>query len=133
MQLFLFLLLSSFYDVNATELRRFFAYELQESVSAARSYDEFGMYTLSGMHEGPASYSLGMGGSMSMGMGRGGRGYRRMRSSAPDLPSLLLDSRIIFLGMPVRDQFPTLFHYWYCIRFGSTYFVVILADCSGSN
>ncbi|CAD6332615.1 unnamed protein product [Miscanthus lutarioriparius] len=75
----------------------------EESVSAARSYDEFGMYTLSGMHEGPASYSmgLGMGGSMSMSMGRGGRGYRRMRSSAPDLPSLLLDSRIIFLGMPI--------------------------------
>lgn len=64
------------------------------------------MYTLSGMHEGPASYSMGMGmgGSMSIGMGRGGRGYRRMRSSAPDLPSLLLDSRIIFLGMPVRYQ-----------------------------
>jgi len=75
----------------------------EESVSAARSYDEFGMYTLSGMHEGPASYSMGMGmgGSMSMSMGRGGRGYRRMRSSAPDLPSLLLDSRIIFLGMPI--------------------------------
>ncbi|CAN6345632.1 unnamed protein product [Urochloa humidicola] len=79
----------------------------EESVSAARSYDEFGMYTLSGRHEGPASYSMGMGmgmdmgGSMSMGMGRGGRGYRRMRSSAPDLPSLLLDSRIIFLGMPI--------------------------------
>ncbi|GJM89922.1 hypothetical protein PR202_ga06150 [Eleusine coracana subsp. coracana] len=74
----------------------------EESVSAARSYDEFGMYTLSGMHEGPASYSMGMGmGSMSLGMGRGGRGYRRMRSSAPDLPSLLLDSRIIFLGMPI--------------------------------
>jgi ATP-dependent Clp protease, protease subunit len=67
------------------------------------------MYTLSGMHEGPASYSMGMGmgGSMSMSMGRGGRGYRRMRSSAPDLPSLLLDSRIIFLGMPVRDQLST--------------------------
>ncbi|KAK3134689.1 hypothetical protein QOZ80_5BG0409480 [Eleusine coracana subsp. coracana] len=78
----------------------------EESVSAAKSYDEFGMYTLSGTHEGPASYSMGMGmgmgmGSMSLGMGRGGRGYRRMRSSAPDLPSLLLDSRIIFLGMPI--------------------------------
>jgi len=71
------------------------------------------MYTLSGMHEGPAGYSMGMGmgGSMSMSMGRGGRGYRRMRSSAPDLPSLLLDSRIIFLGMPVRDPLSTSFHY----------------------
>ncbi|KAG8069097.1 hypothetical protein GUJ93_ZPchr0005g15744 [Zizania palustris] len=72
----------------------------EESISAYRSYDEFGMYSLSGTHEGPASYSMGMGmGSMSM--GRAGRGYRRMRSSAPDLPSLLLDSRIIFLGMPI--------------------------------
>ncbi|KAL6618667.1 hypothetical protein ACP70R_033806 [Stipagrostis hirtigluma subsp. patula] len=72
----------------------------EESIAAARSYDEFGMYTLSGMHEGPASYSMGMG-MASMSMGRGGRGYRRMRSSAPDLPSLLLDARIIFLGMPI--------------------------------
>jgi len=50
------------------------------------------MYTLSGMHEGPASYSMGMGMGGSMSMGRGGRGYTRMRSSAPDLSSLLLDS-----------------------------------------
>ncbi|VAH11665.1 unnamed protein product [Triticum turgidum subsp. durum] len=53
-----------------------------------------------GTHEGPASYSMGMG-MPSMSMGRAGKGYRRMRSSAPDLPSLLLDSRIIFLGMPI--------------------------------
>jgi len=92
------------------------------------------------MHEGPASYSLGMGmgGSMSMGMGRGGRGYRRMRSSAPDLPSLLLDSRIIFLGMPVRLIFHliSLFIYYLeglCQQMVTFYFVVILADCSGSN
>ncbi|KAF6998026.1 hypothetical protein CFC21_014185 [Triticum aestivum] len=72
----------------------------EESVAALRSYDEFGMYSLSGTHEGPASYSMGMG-MPSMSMGRAGKGYRRMRSSAPDLPSLLLDSRIIFLGMPI--------------------------------
>ncbi|XP_047072757.1 ATP-dependent Clp protease proteolytic subunit-related protein 1, chloroplastic-like [Lolium rigidum] len=72
----------------------------EESVAASRSYDEFGMYSLSGTHEGPANYSMGMG-MPSMSMGRAGRGYRRMRSSAPDLPSLLLDSRIIFLGMPI--------------------------------
>ena len=81
---------------------------MQESVAALRSYDEFGMYSLSGTHEGPASYSMGMG-MPSMSMGRAGKGYRRMRSSAPDLPSLLLDSRIIFLGMPVRDQPSVLF------------------------
>jgi len=98
------------------------------------------MYTLSGMHEGPASYSLGMGmgGSMSMGMGRGGRGYRRMRSSAPDLPSLLLDSRIIFLGMPVRLIFHLISLFIYYLeglgqQMVTFYFVVILADCSGSN
>jgi ATP-dependent Clp protease protease subunit len=74
----------------------------EESVSAATSYNEFGMYNLSGTHDGPATYTMGMGmSSMTMGMGRGGRGYTRMRSSAPDLPSLLLDSRIIFLGMPI--------------------------------
>lgn len=91
-----------------------FLRELQESISASRSYDEFGMYNLSGMHEGPAGYSMGMGmGTMSM--GRAGRGYRRMRSSAPDLPSLLLDSRIIFLGMPV-SQTLCLHHYpWHNI------------------
>uniref|UniRef100_A0A453A3N0 Uncharacterized protein n=1 Tax=Aegilops tauschii subsp. strangulata TaxID=200361 RepID=A0A453A3N0_AEGTS len=80
----------------------------EESVAALRSYDEFGMYSLSGTHEGPASYSMGMG-MPSMSMGRAGKGYRRMRSSAPDLPSLLLDSRIIFLGMPVSDQPSVLF------------------------
>jgi ATP-dependent Clp protease, protease subunit len=72
------------------------------------------MYTLLGTHEGPASNSMDMSmdtSNMNMGMGRGSRGYRRMRSSDPDLPSLLLDSRITFLGMPVRDQFDTLFHY----------------------
>ncbi|KAI5020798.1 hypothetical protein ZWY2020_045686 [Hordeum vulgare] len=72
----------------------------EESISALRSYDEFGMYSLSGTHEGPTSYNMGMG-MPSMSMGRAGKGYRRMRSSAPDLPSLLLDSRIIFLGMPI--------------------------------
>ena len=29
----------------------------------------------------------------------------RARTPPPDLPSLLLDSRIVFLGMPVRDSF----------------------------
>ena len=56
---------------------------------------------MSGMDEkGPAKYS------MSVSMYRGGaRGYGRPRTAPPDLPSLLLDARICYLGMPV-----SLFH-----------------------
>jgi hypothetical protein len=39
--------------------------------------------------------------SMSVSMYRGGRGTGRPRNAPPDLPSLLLDSRICYLGMPV--------------------------------
>jgi ATP-dependent Clp protease protease subunit len=40
--------------------------------------------------------------SMSVSMYRGGaRGYGRPRTAPPDLPSLLLDARICYLGMPV--------------------------------
>ncbi|KAF2294457.1 hypothetical protein GH714_011593 [Hevea brasiliensis] len=39
---------------------------------------------------------------MSVSMYRGGgRGYGRPRSAPPDLPSLLLDARICYLGMPI--------------------------------
>lgn len=44
--------------------------------------------------KGPDKYS------MSVNMYRGGGGGRP-RSSPPDLPTLLLDARIIYLGMPV--------------------------------
>lgn len=41
--------------------------------------------------------------SMSVSMYRGGsRGAGRPRTAPPDLPSLLLDARICYLGMPVR-------------------------------
>ncbi|KAK6143610.1 hypothetical protein DH2020_023958 [Rehmannia glutinosa] len=44
----------------------------------------------------PAKYS------MSVSMYRGGaRGYGRPRTAPPDLPSLLLDARIVYLGMPI--------------------------------
>lgn len=57
------------------------------------------MWSLSGMHDkGPAKYSM----SVSMYRG-GGRGAGRPRSAPPDLPSLLLDARICYLGMPVRN------------------------------
>lgn len=46
--------------------------------------------------KGPAKYSM----SVSMYRG-GGRGAGRPRTAPPDLPSLLLDARICYLGMPV--------------------------------
>ncbi|XP_058081603.1 ATP-dependent Clp protease proteolytic subunit-related protein 1, chloroplastic [Magnolia sinica] len=69
----------------------------EETISSARNYlDNGGMYSLSGMHDGPSKYS------MSVSMYRGGaRGYGRPRSAPPDLPSLLLDARICYLGMPI--------------------------------
>lgn len=53
------------------------------------------MYSLNGL-EASSKYSM----SVSMYRG-GGRGYGRLRSAPPDLPSLLLDARIVYLGMPV--------------------------------
>lgn len=47
---------------------------------------------------GPSKYS------MSVSMYRGGaRGNGRPRTAPPDLPSLLLDARICYLGMPVSS------------------------------
>lgn len=69
----------------------------EESISSARNYlDNGGMYSLTGMKEGASKYS------MSVSMYRGGaRGYGRPRTAPPDLPSLLLDARIVYLGMPI--------------------------------
>ncbi|XXG63912.1 hypothetical protein AAC387_Pa05g1998 [Persea americana] len=69
----------------------------EESISSARNYlDNGGMYSLSGMEDSPSRFS------MSVSMYRGGaRGYGRPRSAPPDLPSLLLDARICYLGMPI--------------------------------
>ena len=52
---------------------------------------------MSGINDrGPSKYS------MSVSMYRGGaRGYVRPRTAPPDLPSLLLDAQICYLGMPV--------------------------------
>ncbi|KAJ8465535.1 hypothetical protein OPV22_028087 [Ensete ventricosum] len=69
----------------------------EESISSARNYlDNGGMYSLTGIEDGPSKYSM----SVSMYRG-GGRGYGRPRSAPPDLPSLLLDARIVYLGMPI--------------------------------
>ncbi|GAB4853438.1 ATP-dependent Clp protease proteolytic subunit-protein 1, chloroplastic [Ancistrocladus abbreviatus] len=70
----------------------------EESISSARNYlDHGGMWSLRGMADsGPSKYS------MSVSMYRGGaRGYGRPRTAPPDLPSLLLDARIVYLGMPI--------------------------------
>lgn len=72
----------------------------QESISSSHNYlNRGGMWSVSGMHDnGPSKYS------MSVSMYRGGaRGYGRPRTAPPDLPSLLLDARICYLGMPVRQ------------------------------
>lgn len=69
----------------------------EESISSARNYlDNGGMWSQSGMKDEASRYS------MSVSMYRGGaRGYGRPRTAPPDLPSLLLDARICFLGMPI--------------------------------
>ncbi|CAK9181162.1 unnamed protein product [Ilex paraguariensis] len=70
----------------------------EDSISSANNYlNNGGMWSLSGMNDrGPSKYS------MSVSMYRGGaRGYGRPRTAPPDLPSLLLDARIVYLGMPI--------------------------------
>ncbi|KAL9367495.1 hypothetical protein Peur_038694 [Populus x canadensis] len=69
----------------------------EESISSRKNYlDHGGMYSLSGMMDrGPPKYSM----SVTMYRG-GGRGYGRPESAPPDFPSLLLDARICYLGMP---------------------------------
>lgn len=70
----------------------------EQSISSASNYlDNGGMWSSRGMDDrGPSKYS------MSISMYRGGaRGYGRPRTAPPDLPSLLLDARIVYLGMPI--------------------------------
>ncbi|KAM6558298.1 hypothetical protein CsatA_027537 [Cannabis sativa] len=71
----------------------------EDSISSSHNYlNHGGMWSLSGMHEkGPSKYSM----SVSMYRGGGARGYGRPRTAPPDLPSLLLDARICYLGMPI--------------------------------
>ncbi|KAG4984396.1 hypothetical protein JHK87_029145 [Glycine soja] len=57
---------------------------------------KFSASTLSGMGKSDASKY-----SMSVSMYRGGRGTGRPKTAPPDLPSLLLDARICYLGMPI--------------------------------
>ncbi|KAG8364199.1 hypothetical protein BUALT_Bualt19G0103500 [Buddleja alternifolia] len=71
----------------------------EDSISSACNYlNNGGMWSMSGMNErGPSKYSM----SVSMYRGGGARGSGRPRTAPPDLPSLLLDARIVYLGMPI--------------------------------
>ncbi|KAL2930268.1 ATP-dependent Clp protease proteolytic subunit-related protein 1 chloroplastic [Bienertia sinuspersici] len=71
----------------------------EQSISSASNYlDNGGMWSVRGMDDrGPSKYSM----SVSMYRGSGARGYGRPRTAPPDLPSLLLDARIVYLGMPI--------------------------------
>lgn len=73
----------------------------EESISSSQNYiNHGGMWSLSGVDgngRGPSRYGM----SVSMYRGGGGRGNGRPRSAPPDLPSLLLDARICYLGMPI--------------------------------
>ncbi|KAJ9561076.1 hypothetical protein OSB04_006236 [Centaurea solstitialis] len=71
----------------------------EETISSSHNYlNNGGMWSMSGINDrGPAAkYSM----SVSMYRG-GGKPGGRPRSAPPDLPSLLLDARICYLGMPI--------------------------------
>ncbi|PIA44143.1 hypothetical protein AQUCO_01700039v1 [Aquilegia coerulea] len=70
----------------------------EETFSAAWNYSEHeGRSSLSGMEDAGATRC-----SMSARMyGGGGRDYERREGPPPDLPSILLDNRIVYLGMPI--------------------------------
>lgn len=57
-------------------------------------------------------------------MYRGGGGYGRPKTAPPDLPSLLLDARICYLGMPVQAP-TTLLCRESCIRCQALYLTFV--------
>ncbi|KAK1359014.1 ATP-dependent Clp protease proteolytic subunit [Heracleum sosnowskyi] len=73
----------------------------QESISSSQNYiNHGGLWSLSGVDgngRGPSRYGM----SVSMYRGGGGRGNGRPGSAPPDLPSLLSDAQICYLGMPI--------------------------------
>ncbi|KAJ4896594.1 hypothetical protein Rs2_23388 [Raphanus sativus] len=73
----------------------------EESISSRRNYlDNGGTWSMSGMNVAdPRRYSMSV--QMYRGGGGGGGGSARPRTAPPDLPSLLLDARICYLGMPI--------------------------------
>lgn len=71
---------------------------------------------------------------MSVSMYRGGgRAAGRPRSAPPDLPSLLLDARICYLGMPVRQIYLNLSDILiYYSKLPWSYFIFV-SDCASSD
>jgi hypothetical protein len=49
----------------------------------------------------------------------GGNDEHKPKTPPPDLPSLLLDSRIVYLGMPVSNAFLSIVHPFCMTRHGS--------------
>lgn len=70
----------------------------EESITSAKSYlSHSGMDSIYSMDNNGSSRTT----SMSVRMYRGGGGMGRRRRAPPDLPSILLDARILYLGMPI--------------------------------
>ncbi|WMV51011.1 hypothetical protein MTR67_044396 [Solanum verrucosum] len=72
----------------------------EESIASSHNYlKNGGMWSMSGMNKrGPSTCSM----SVSM-YGGGGARSDRPPTAPPDLPSLLLDARIVYLGMPIVE------------------------------
>lgn len=90
---------------------------------------------MSGTNDGPSKYSM----SVSMYRGGGGRGSGRPRTAPPDLPSLLLDARIVYLGMPVCSSLflglKTAFSFFFSLHFFRCFvlpdfILACVADCT---
>lgn len=98
---------ASMYGLNPTQLammmqednpiNRLSSGATEESITSASAYrNELGMWSLPGMGNSPSRLSMNMNVSMSY-RGAGGR----PKTSPPDLPSLLLDARICYVGMAI--------------------------------
>ncbi|KAH7441492.1 hypothetical protein KP509_03G040500 [Ceratopteris richardii] len=87
-------------DMFMTEdnpVNRLSARVTEKTISSAHHYTEgTGMWNMTTLENGPSRMRM----SVSMYRGGGG-GYGRPKTAPPDLPSLLLDARICYLGMPI--------------------------------
>jgi ATP-dependent Clp protease protease subunit len=99
-----------FYGLNSAQMDMFMTEDspvrrqaekvTEESISSRNNYlNNGGIWSMSGMNAADARrYSMSV--QMYRG-GGGGGGSERPRTAPPDLPSLLLDARICYLGMPI--------------------------------
>ncbi|KAG6542438.1 hypothetical protein Mapa_016128 [Marchantia paleacea] len=99
---------TNLYGLNPTQMDMFMTEDspmkrqsekvTEETIASARHYKEgTGMWNISDLDNAPSRLSM----SVSMYRGGGGGGFGRPKTAPPDLPSLLLDSRICYLGMPI--------------------------------